>query len=115
MAIRSRLFGLAASLPAGSTTVLVSVPAGRTAVVRQWQVMGRTGAAQEVEVAIRRAGSVVRISALTGLAAGQYLRSWADDLVLNPGDELVVLAAAGNTSGSLTAYASGSLLFGEPE
>ena len=114
MAVRSRMLGILTSVPAGTTQTLASVPLGRTGIVRQWQVMGRTAGAQTFEVAVRRGSTLVRLTTPTPLTAGQTLRSWADDLVLNPGD-VVVIADVANTSNQVAAYASGSLLFGEPE
>lgn len=112
MAVRSRNLGFLTSIPAGTTHTLVEVPAGRTAVVRFWQVMGRTAGTQKFEVL---AGTSVRLSAMTPLVAGEYIRSPSDDLVINPGDALLVSADGANTSAQVACIASGSLLFGEPE
>jgi hypothetical protein len=117
MPVRSRCFVVGYfNQPVNEWRTIYTVPAGRTAIVRELNVLvGGDVDPLLVLLAVRRppANFVVYISAQR--SANETVRLSQPYLVLHPGDELAVhgqVARAGNWG--FDAYAAGSLLDGEP-
>lgn len=111
MTVRTRRLvawtGSASTSPAG----IYTTPAGRTAIVKQLNLQADNGVSGTLAVGLRTSGVVFQLARepLTGVQTVRLTGLW---VVLHPGDELVVLAAAAMSG--VRVVASGSLLLGEP-
>lgn len=112
MAVRTRVLALATITSGGAVKDVYTVPAGRTAIVKEVSVENATGATAVVQLWVRR--SAVQIpfaaqSALAGALATWGPREWA----FNPGD--VLQAFVPGAVVNCRVYVAGALLLGEPE
>lgn len=111
MAVRSNRFALSASAASGAFVVLVAVPVGRTAIVREATLQNRTSATTQAQFLVRNGSTVVCVARTAALAHLDVFRL-SGYFPLDPGDELV--GDVGTGSGTFSAYCGGSLLMGEP-
>jgi hypothetical protein len=114
MAVRSRLLVATRSVAPGVYTTLLTVPADRVAVIRRFGFVNRASAARAVRVAVWSAGVIVDVWTHTGIPAEASAGPEDTNLILNPGDDLLVWSAATPANDLLHFYAGGSLLAGPP-
>lgn len=112
MAVRSRGLAHVNGTAGGVATTLFTVPAGRTAIVREIVLRNRGATAATLSVFVRRSSVTISVARRT-LASQEVAEITGRALVLEPFDDLQVVASAEGTLYSLSA--SGSLLLGAPE
>jgi hypothetical protein len=115
VAVRSRPFAAGVSLQGGVATGIYTVPAERTAIVKAYGVTNRTGAPLNVMLEVRIAGANVVVARLAPVPIDGNLLAPFDELALAPGDGLVIRLPGSSGTQAVHYFASGSLLFGEPE
>lgn len=109
MAVRSRrLFG--PTQLSTSLTVIYTVPADRTAIVRTTWLYNQSASPVTVLLTVNGTGVADRLANLE--VPAQRERVLLGDLVLNPGD---VLRGAASVAGVANILMAGSLLLGAPE
>lgn len=114
MAVRSTTFYVGTiGLPNGDVTSLFTVPTGRTAIVKEFRMMNRSGLTVDSVMGVRRGGSSTWLDVNPSLPSSGILGGSGRYYVLLPGDELVVYAySAGATTVNAALYAAGTLLLG---
>lgn len=111
MAVRSKalvvFFGV---LPANALTAVWVCPPGRTAIMKELTVQPIFGATRDVVASVRRGSDLVPILRALQVPVGTLVTTLQRDIVLEPGDELVV--SGGSTPDQWRVGAFGSLLAG---
>lgn len=115
MPIRSRLLAAVNSVPPGATQDIYVVPGGRTAILRHWSVVNRTGETRRVLVSVRTGGQVVNLAVSPTLANDGVFTQPVAELVLNPGDAFGLFHSGTTTHGGMHVVLAGALLYGAPE
>lgn len=91
---------------------LYTVPAGRTLIVKDWHFINRTGSGRTITLGVRSGGVEARVHAGGLVAHLGVLASWSRDVVLEPGQELVLFVGGENADTKLDGVVSGALLDG---
>jgi hypothetical protein len=115
VAVRSRPFALVQSLTGGAWRDIYQVPAGRTAIIRRWSLVNRSSNPVMAQLGVRSGSTTATIHRSDPLPAAGNAGEPDSNLVLGPGDVLVMWVGMDSATYTVHAYFGGSLLLGAPE
>lgn len=114
MAIRTTRFVAFPSVPVGLAGwwQLYTCPPDKTALIKDYTFVNRTGASRTMALAVRTGGVECRVHPGGLVATSGALTASGRDIVLLPGDALVLYVGGENASSAIDGCVFGALLDG---